>query len=396
MNWLLRWLRKDNSGKASRSRQNKIRPTLEALEERVTPTVTYHGGSVIPQVQVQALYYGSGWTGSPSVTPTTLDTYLNSVVKSPFMDALTRAGYGVGEGTAVAGYVDTTAPLPPITHGSHTTNNLTENVIEQEIVTQINASHLEQPTDSTLYVVYVQPNVAIQLGRSLSTGGLLGYHDDFFVRINGKFTDIRFAVIAYPGGTGPNSSITGAPSVNGATEDDLTVVTSHELAEAVTDPDFFSWYDRRLGEVGDITEGHYATLTVTSPSASYLVQQIAGQNDQALSLPTGTFLPATATLVATPGTAYWWGQQYTLTVTLTQTSPQPSGSVVFMDGDEILGTATLQLVNGKMTATLTTTLWSGAQNLKAVYNGDANYQFAYSNTQAVTVTLPSPPWHWWW
>jgi hypothetical protein len=42
-----------------------VRPELECLERRDVPTVTYHGGALLPHVEVQAMYYGSDWSSNP-------------------------------------------------------------------------------------------------------------------------------------------------------------------------------------------------------------------------------------------------------------------------------------------------------------------------------------------
>src|SRR5207248_11380131 len=84
---------------------------------------------------------------------------------------------------------------------------------------------------------------------------------------------------AYPGGAAHNSSL-GTAAI-----DQLTAVSSHELAEAVTDPDVdfgrLGWYDPRRGEIGDITENNPNALVRLD---GFLVQEVADQNDQLLSL----------------------------------------------------------------------------------------------------------------
>ena len=59
--------------------------------------------------------------------------------------------------------------------------------------------------------------------------------------------------MAYPGGWNPTAAQEGFRT----NFDQLTAVTSHELAEAVTDPNVgtgqLGWYDEQLnGEIGDI------------------------------------------------------------------------------------------------------------------------------------------------
>src|SRR5947208_13100672 len=99
---LRRWF----AGSDSRP-DSSTRPVMEELEQRLTPTVTYHGGPVLPHVEVQAIYYGSDWSGNSSLYQMTgqIEGYLNYMVNSPYMDMLTNAGYGVGRGSFSQGRI---------------------------------------------------------------------------------------------------------------------------------------------------------------------------------------------------------------------------------------------------------------------------------------------------
>ncbi len=68
--------------------------------------VTYHGGGVLPHVEVQALYLGSDWSTNSALHNQTGQTegFLNNIVNSSYMDMLTNAGYGVGRGTSTSLY----------------------------------------------------------------------------------------------------------------------------------------------------------------------------------------------------------------------------------------------------------------------------------------------------
>ena len=46
---------------ASPCLRSRFQPTLECLEDRLVPTVTYHGGTLLPHVEVQGMYLGSDW-----------------------------------------------------------------------------------------------------------------------------------------------------------------------------------------------------------------------------------------------------------------------------------------------------------------------------------------------
>jgi len=92
---------------------------LEALEDRLVMSVTNHGGSILPHVEVNAVFYGSAWATDPTGTAPSAEAYLKgslpAILNSPFMDLLGKAGYGVGRGSASANDVwdnlDTTQPL---------------------------------------------------------------------------------------------------------------------------------------------------------------------------------------------------------------------------------------------------------------------------------------------
>jgi hypothetical protein len=127
--------------------------------------------------------------------------------------------------------------------------------------------------------VYVEPGVVIHTSFGASNTAFLGYHGAFAGQTaGGAAADIHYAVIAYPGAPNFSSASQGFAS----DLDDLTAVTSHELAEAVTDPNVnykaLGWYDDQLnGEIGDLAVGHYATVN------GFLVQDVVNQQDQIIS-----------------------------------------------------------------------------------------------------------------
>src|SRR5262249_50589102 len=150
------------------------------------------------------------------------DAFLADLTNSAYMDALNRAGYGVGRGSATAGVVDTVS----LASGS----TITDASIQARLSADIAAGRVQPVDANRLYVVFVQPNVAVNLGGGQGTTqqGILGYHGAF-AGPGGQ--TVRYAVIAYPGGAAHNSSM-GTSAI-----DQLTAVASHEVAEAVTDPD---------------------------------------------------------------------------------------------------------------------------------------------------------------
>jgi hypothetical protein len=265
--------------RAHSKKQRKIaagsRLEIEELEGRQLLTVTFHGGALLPHVEVQALFYGPDWA-TPAYAPQKayLDDFLRNVVHSSYMDMLSKAGYGVGPGSFVPGYIETAllpSAWPPLPLNM-------DSQLQTLLQTEIHNSNLEQPDSNRLYVIFVQPNLVI--GTNIfhdSTDAFLGYHGAFAgTNAQHQPADIRYAVVTYPGGWVHNLGVSWLPALK-----DMTLVTSHELAEAVTDPDVgyktLGWYDATWnGEVGDISAAQTVYLN------GYAVQRIANQNDQAM------------------------------------------------------------------------------------------------------------------
>ena len=375
---------------------------MESLERREVLTVTYYGGNLLKNVEAQAVYLGSGWS-SQTQTRSTMDSFLADVTNSTYMDAMTNAGYGVGRGSAAAGVVDNAALGKNLV--------LSDAWIQSRLQSDITSGLTQQPNANKLYVIYVQPNVAVNLGagQGVTNQGVLGYHGAFGGRDSaGHAATIRYAVIAYPGGTVGNSSM-GVSAV-----DQMTSVSSHELAEAVTDPDVnyakMGWYDPRLGEIADMTENNpKANVRLNG----YLVQMVAGKNGQLLSLPanptpapTPTPTPnptppvstppasglttTVSTLVAGPIKRSSWFGPATGTITVFVApglgAALPTGTVQLNYNGKTLGTATVKNVNGQAVATFNATFYaSGIYNFSAVYSGSSS--FAASKTSTVSVQV---------
>jgi hypothetical protein len=158
---------------------------------------------------------------------------------------------------------------------------LTDSTIRGEIQRFINARYLQQPDANRLYVVYVEPGVAIlndHDGNSTSIKDFAGYHSAFAGRTaNGYAAYIHYAVMAYAGGINPVfPGLTPYGSI--------TLTASHEIAEAATDPNVgyraLGWYDDyNNGEIGDINR-YEALLN------GYAVQSIINKYDVAY-IPSG-------------------------------------------------------------------------------------------------------------
>lgn len=241
--------------KSQRNRSRPVvsaRPQVEVLEDRVVPALLNHGGPIIASIQTQALYLGSGWTAAPIPT-SQFDTFLSKTVTgtkaapTPYLGMLSKTGFtGVtGGGSASPGAVDNIS-VP---------GTILDSQLQTDLASAISSGLVQAPDANTVYVLYVQPNVVVDLGNGQnSTNAFLGYHSSF-TDANGNA--IRYAVIPYAGGTVGNAQAQWLPSAF----DSMTAVTTHELSETITDPDGTTWYDRSGNENGDIVNGSTVYLT---------------------------------------------------------------------------------------------------------------------------------------
>jgi hypothetical protein len=104
----------------------------------------------------------------------------------------------------------------------------------------------------TIYGVYFPSGMKISTQGGTSCSAFCGYHGHF--SYNGR--DIKYAVFPYTNCR--------ACSLSGkAVADILTIVTSHEIREAVTDPDLNAWYDAAGYEADDKCAWHHLYQTST-------------------------------------------------------------------------------------------------------------------------------------
>jgi hypothetical protein len=402
MNWFKRVLgnrTREHANKRSVPRE-RSRFTVETLEDRQVPTVFYYGGSVLPHVEAQALFLGKDWSTNQtnSAQVNTINNFMADVTSGPYMDALSRAGYGVGRGSASPGAIDN------VSISANTT--ISDAAIQARIQQDISSGLLQAPDANRLYVVYVEPNVAVNLGAGEGTTqqGILGYHGAFGGQdASGNRTVIRYAVVAYPGGTVRNSSM------GTSTVDQLTAVASHELAEAVTDPDVnyarLGWYDPQRGEIGDVSESNPNALVRLH---GFLVQETVDKNDRLLAIAgdTGTTTPAPApsptpipsSTVATTTSLTAGAVRYpryrlgvptaTLKVTISPASGSvtPEGTVALFFRGSVIGVASVHVVDGVAIATFNVQFFGrGSFSFNAQYLGSSLFQGSVSNALAVSV-----------
>jgi hypothetical protein len=330
---------------------------------------------MLTHVEAQSIFYGNLWN-SPAYNSQvhTLDSFVKYAVQSTYMDVLTRAGYGVGRGVARPGMID---PVK-LSNGAR----ISDASIRTAIQGLISKGKVQAPDGSSLYIVWVQPNVIVTSGSGNSVNDFLGYHDAFLGKnLAGRSLEINYAVLPYPGGSVNNASTDGLSAI-----DELTSTASHEIAESATDPGVNStaWYDDTLdGEIADITDDSYARQD------GWYFQLVAAKNDKPIPLGGFSKLPKTVVTLTSSAAKITLGKPETFTIKVAPASgtQHPMGQITLLSGSIIIANLNLRLVNGQETATFTTAhLFKGTQPITAIYNGNSSFREAFSNSINVTVT----------
>jgi len=236
--------------------------------------LTYYGGPVISNVAVVQVSWGSG---VDATVTNNLPLFYADIVNSPYIDWLCEyntnvrpvptSSQAIGRGTfyGLLTITPSVGATPPAT--------VTNTQIQNELVAQINAGVLPQPTFdaqghvNTVYMIHFPSGITITRDSSTSCVQFCAYH--YSVTING--IEVPYGVMPYIGSGSACNGGCGA----GTYLQNIESVSSHELVEAITDTDValaatfaapLAWYGRSgcnpNGEIGDICNGSQASITV--------------------------------------------------------------------------------------------------------------------------------------
>ena len=206
----------------------------QALAPTVKPRLTYRGGRLLTAVEVFVFFWGDAWASEPQTTLMgRINDFFEYIVASPLIDQL--AEYSVqdqtiGHGKRV-GAIALTTTVPA---------KVSDDDVRALISDQIASNPaVAQPNKNSLYFVFLPPGVTSLMGGGASCSNYCGYHDN-----DG---DVCYGVMPFPDCGGCTGGMTDF--------DALTVTSSHELCEAITDAEpsgTMGWYDDSNGEIGDI------------------------------------------------------------------------------------------------------------------------------------------------
>jgi hypothetical protein len=192
------------------------------------------------------IYWGASWaSGAGAQLAAQIDAFFDFILTSEFMDLLAEYNTPtttIGHGSRLPS-VKVSGSEPGTVVGG--VRQVTDLQIQQALQGWVADGTIPPVSANTLYFVYLPPDVVSVDGGSQSCQDYCGYHN----HIN---QSLFYAVEPY---------ITCQGCDFGGIQDSLTKVSSHELAEAVTDPALTAWWDDGSGdEIGDICNSKTARL----------------------------------------------------------------------------------------------------------------------------------------
>ena len=240
----------------------------------------YYGGHVLANVHIVPVFWGPN---VPSAVTSRIGDFYSAIVDSAHFDMLAEydtnvVAYGGQAGTGQSigrGTSDKPVTITP----SVTSTKITNAQIASELQAQIAANHLPKNDANTLYIFHFPAGMSISMpdgsgGSATSCKQFCAYHNT--LQTAGQ--DLYYGVI--PNVTSDGCELGCGPAGGGF--NNTTSVASHELIEAVTDPEVglattnappLAWYDPQgsNGEIGDICNAEQGT--VISQNQTWTVQK---------------------------------------------------------------------------------------------------------------------------
>jgi hypothetical protein len=144
---------------------------IEHLEDRRLlagglANVTYHGGPLLQNVQLESVFYGQPWTTNTTLEQLVaqVDGFLQYFPTSAYMNVLKQ--YNVGDGSFLNDLVISQNPS-----GSQIDDSQIRQILDAEIAGQ----QLTTPNGNTFYVFFTAPGVVVTDNGQNSTKDFAGY-----------------------------------------------------------------------------------------------------------------------------------------------------------------------------------------------------------------------------
>jgi hypothetical protein len=203
-----------------------------------TGHLTFHGGKVLRSPDVVPVYVGRYWKTAPGLADRTHnDAAMAALVRDPGQTGIWRQ-YGGGPGST-----SPSRTLPDVNRATFTKED-----VEALVKAQVRSGVLDARDPERIFTLVLPPGAMLRDGDVSSKNGLGGFHGNVTAPDGHP---VYYAVVAYSQRTG--SSLNGI-DFTARPMDNVSICESHEIAEAVTDPDvglaiqtgnprYLGWYD---------------------------------------------------------------------------------------------------------------------------------------------------------
>jgi len=210
-----------------------------------------HGGPEISNAQFRAIYWNSSVANSTATSlgyPTLsaqINGFINIFASNTNWNNSNTADYTIVQQYGSSNSIANSLPNAGIHVDSQGGSRRITDGGVQNYLTSLFNNGSEVPSANTIYGVYFPSGMKISLQGGTSCSAFCGYHSHF--TYNG--TLIKYAVFPY--------TDCRACSLSGkSVADILTIVTSHEIREAVTDSLGTAWFDSQGYEADDKCAWH--------------------------------------------------------------------------------------------------------------------------------------------
>ncbi|KAI9345196.1 hypothetical protein BDR26DRAFT_1005563 [Obelidium mucronatum] len=309
--------------------------------------LTYHGGRILANTEVFAVFYPSTYGPVPFMNET-IDFY-SSITNSQWWDVMNQYSTPTqkwGPGKFVGSYVET----------GPTKNYLNDVPDVQPYLRNLVKSGVIKPSKNTYVAMHYGPYIQIVAGGLGSCGYWCGYH--WSVDISDLVPGLT--TLAY-GGIPDFFVGGGCDRCVGSNQLGKTLITAaHELAEAALDPD----YGKGWSEVADTCNLDKKIVTANN-GHSFEIQSLWSNADMACRFePSGVTPPSTTKTATTTTTTTTYKTTTTIALTANGTSATTTSKVATTNATSTkTSTTTTTTTTAKSTTTTkptTTTKASGA------------------------------------
>jgi hypothetical protein len=216
--------------------------------------INYHGGPVmLGTTNVYYIWYGN-WSGNNATS--ILTDLASTIGGSPYFNINTTYYNGASV------HVSNSVAFAGSTTDSYTNGTvLTDSGVQAVVSSAITSGRLPKDTNG-VYFVLTSADVNESSGFCTQ---YCGWHTHGTI----SGSDIKFAFIGNPDRC-PSACAAQSTGPNGnAGADGMASIISHELEEAVTDPDLNAWYDRQGMENADKCAWTFGSLSTASNGSKY-------------------------------------------------------------------------------------------------------------------------------